>query len=161
LRNGDRRATRRNGADAKRCEPGDIEHVSGQLGDAALALAAIDGRADIDPLRLASLERRLNEPQPRVALGVALRGVASSALDVSDGLTGDLGHVLAASRVGAALDLSAIPRAPSFVTCWRGASATWRSAACSPAAMTTSFASPRQLRCASASRSIALALALR
>jgi thiamine-monophosphate kinase len=89
--------------------PGDLVYVSGQLGDAALALAAIDGRADIDPLRLASLERRLNEPQPRVALGVALRGVASSALDVSDGLTGDLGHVLAASRVGAVLDLSAIP----------------------------------------------------
>jgi len=89
--------------------PGDLVYVSGQLGDAALALAAINGRADIDPLRLASLERRLNEPQPRVALGVALRGVASSALDVSDGLTGDLGHVLAASRVGAALDLSAIP----------------------------------------------------
>ena len=89
--------------------PGDIVYVSGQLGDAALALAAIDGRADIDPLRLASLERRLNEPQPRVALGVALRGVASSALDVSDGLTGDLGHVLTASRVGAALDLAAIP----------------------------------------------------
>jgi thiamine-monophosphate kinase len=89
--------------------PGDIVYVSGQLGDAALALAARDDRAEVDPIRLASLERRLNEPQPRVALGVALRGVASSALDVSDGLTGDLGHILAASRVGATLDLRAIP----------------------------------------------------
>jgi thiamine-monophosphate kinase len=89
--------------------PGDIIYVSGQLGDAALALAALDGRTDVAPLRLAALERRLNEPQPRVALGVALRGVASAALDISDGLTGDLGHVLTASRVGAAVDLTAIP----------------------------------------------------
>ena len=89
--------------------PGDIVYVSGQLGDAALALAASDGRVDVDPLHLATLERRLNEPQPRVALGVALRGVASAALDISDGLTGDLGHILAASRVGATLDLPAVP----------------------------------------------------
>ena len=89
--------------------PGDIVYVSGQLGDAALALAAADGRVEVDPLHLATLERRLNEPQPRVALGVALRNVASAALDVSDGLTGDLGHILAASRVGAALDLEAVP----------------------------------------------------
>jgi thiamine-monophosphate kinase len=89
--------------------PGDAVYVSGQLGDAALALAGIEGRTDVDARRLASLERRLNEPQPRVALGVALRGVASAALDVSDGLTGDLGHILAASRVGATLDLAAIP----------------------------------------------------
>jgi thiamine-monophosphate kinase len=83
--------------------------VSGRLGDAALALAALDGRVDIEPSRLASLEQRLNEPQPRVALGVALRGVASAALDVSDGLTGDIGHVLAASRVGALIDVGAVP----------------------------------------------------
>jgi thiamine-monophosphate kinase len=89
--------------------PGDLVYVSGQLGDAALALAALDGRVDLEPLRLAALERRLNEPQPRVALGVALRGVASASLDISDGLTGDLRHVLAASRVGATIDLAAIP----------------------------------------------------
>jgi thiamine-monophosphate kinase len=89
--------------------PGDIVYVSGRLGDAALALAARDGRVDIEQSSLGTLERRLDEPQPRVALGVALRGVASAALDVSDGLTGDLSHVLAASRVGASLDLRALP----------------------------------------------------
>ena len=89
--------------------PGDVVYVSGRLGDAALALAARDGRVDIEQSSLGALERRLDEPQPRVALGVALRGVASAALDVSDGLTGDLSHVLAASRVGASLALRALP----------------------------------------------------
>jgi thiamine-monophosphate kinase len=89
--------------------PGDEIYVSGQLGGASLALAVAAGRTDVESTRLAALDRRLNEPQPRVALGVALRGVASAALDVSDGLTGDLGHVLTASRVGATLDLASIP----------------------------------------------------
>jgi thiamine-monophosphate kinase len=97
-------ALRRSGA-----SPGDVVYVSGQVGDAALALAAKAARIEIDPGTLDALERRLDLPQPRVALGVALRGVASAALDISDGLTGDLGHVLAASRVGATLDVAAIP----------------------------------------------------
>ena len=94
--------------------PGDTVYVSGRLGDAALALAAAAGRTDVNAESLAALVRRLDEPQPRVALGVALRGIASSALDVSDGLTGDLGHVLKASRVGATLDLAAIPCADAL-----------------------------------------------
>lgn len=89
--------------------PGDVIYVSGRLGDAALALAVAQGLTDVDAARLPALEQRLDAPEPRVALGVALRGVASAALDVSDGLTGDLGHVLTASRVGATLDLAAIP----------------------------------------------------
>jgi thiamine-monophosphate kinase len=89
--------------------PGDIVYVSGRVGDAALALAVAAGRTDIDATTLATLSPRLDEPQPRVALGVALRGIASAAIDVSDGLTGDLGHVLTASRVGAVVDLAAIP----------------------------------------------------
>ena len=89
--------------------PGDIVYVSGRLGDAALAVAVRDGRVDIERSRLAPLEKRLDEPQPRVALGVSLRGVASAALDISDGLTGDLAHVLAASRAGALLGLRALP----------------------------------------------------
>ena len=101
--------------------PGDIVYVSGRLGDAALALAAAAGRTDVDAESLAQLTQRLNEPQPRVALGVALRGVASAALDVSDGLTGDLGHVLAASRVGASVDLAAIPCADALRTKLDGA----------------------------------------
>jgi thiamine-monophosphate kinase len=94
--------------------PGDTVYVSGRVGDASLALAATAGRTEVDAESLALLARRLDEPQPRVALGVALRGVASSALDISDGLTGDLGHVLKASRVGATLDLAAIPCADAL-----------------------------------------------
>jgi thiamine-monophosphate kinase len=90
-------------------KPGDTIYVSGTLGDAALALAVESGRTRVDDEAHAPLLRRLHAPQPRVALGVALRGIASSALDVSDGLTGDLGHILAASRAGASVDLAAIP----------------------------------------------------
>ena len=89
--------------------PGDIVYVSGRLGDAALALAAAVDRTGVDEAALPLLRERLDAPEPRVALGVALRGVATSAIDLSDGLTGDLGHILDASRVGASLDLAAIP----------------------------------------------------
>jgi thiamine-monophosphate kinase len=89
--------------------PGDTIFVSGRLGDASLALAVAARRVEIDPILLPALQRRLHAPEPRVALGVALRGVASAALDVSDGITGDVGHILDASRVGATIDLAAIP----------------------------------------------------
>jgi len=89
--------------------PGDTIFVSGALGDAALALAFAAGRTDVDEASLPALQRRLDRPEPRIALGVALRGIASSAIDLSDGLTGDLGHIVAASRVGATIDLAAIP----------------------------------------------------
>jgi thiamine-monophosphate kinase len=89
--------------------PGDIVYVSGTLGDAALALAAAERRVRIDAATLSTLSQRLDTPEPRVALGQALRGMASSALDISDGLTGDLGHILDASRAGATIDLTAIP----------------------------------------------------
>jgi thiamine-monophosphate kinase len=89
---------------------GDIVYVSGTLGGAALALEVHAGRVHPGGAQdLSALERRLDRPEPRVALGIALRGIASSALDVSDGLTGDLGHVLDASHVGAAIDLAAVP----------------------------------------------------
>ncbi|MGE5088652.1 MAG: thiamine-phosphate kinase [Candidatus Levyibacteriota bacterium] len=94
--------------------PGDTIYVSGTLGDAALALAVAGGRTDVDARARAALERRLDAPEPRVALGVALRGVASSAIDVSDGLIGDLGHILTESRVGASVDLAAVPAAPAL-----------------------------------------------
>jgi thiamine-monophosphate kinase len=84
-------------------------YVSGTLGDAALALAVESGRTRVDDAAREALRQRLHAPQPRVALGVALRGIASSALDISDGLTGDLGHIVAASEVGASIDLGAIP----------------------------------------------------
>ena len=94
--------------------PGDTVYVSGTLGDAALALAVAGGRADVDSHSRAALDRRLDAPEPRVALGVALRGVASGAIDVSDGLIGDLGHILAESRVGATVDLASVPSSPAL-----------------------------------------------
>ena len=89
--------------------PGDVIFISGMLGDAALAVAAAQRRTKVDGTLLPALQRRLDRPEPRIALGVALRDIASAALDLSDGLTGDLSHILAASRVGATIDLAAIP----------------------------------------------------
>ena len=83
---------------------GDDIYVSGTLGDARLALEALQGHLTLPPATLAAARLRLEMPTPRVALGQALRGIASSALDVSDGLLGDLGHILAQSRVGACID---------------------------------------------------------
>ena len=86
--------------------PGDDIYVSGTLGDARLALEALQGHITLAPEVLAAARLRLEQPTPRVALGQALRGVASSALDVSDGLLGDLGHILRASGTGACIDTS-------------------------------------------------------
>lgn len=94
--------------------PGDDILVSGRLGDAALALAGLQRRTHLDDAALSALRARLEWPEPRVALGERLRGLASAAIDVSDGLTGDLGHVLDASGVGADVDLALIPCAPAL-----------------------------------------------
>jgi thiamine-monophosphate kinase len=91
---------------------GDDVYVSGTLGDAALALAALTGKTRIAAAALAPLRQRLERPEPRVALGERLRGVATAALDLSDGLTGDLAHILDASGLGADLELARIPRSP-------------------------------------------------
>ena len=84
--------------------PGDDIYVSGTLGDARLALEALLGHTPLPADVLARARQRLERPTPRVALGLALRGVASSAMDVSDGLLGDLSHILKASGVGARID---------------------------------------------------------
>jgi thiamine-monophosphate kinase len=94
--------------------PGDDVYVSGALGDAALALAAMAGRVRLVGDALAAAQTRLEAPVPRVALGLALRGVATAAIDVSDGLIGDLGHILERSAAGAMLELAAIPRSPAL-----------------------------------------------
>ncbi|WP_027994505.1 thiamine-phosphate kinase [Simplicispira psychrophila] len=85
---------------------GDDLYVSGTLGDARLALEALQGHITLAPDTLAAARLRLEAPTPRVALGLALRGVAHSAMDISDGLLGDLGHLLRASGVGACIDTS-------------------------------------------------------
>ena len=87
-------------------KPGDDLYVSGTLGDARLALEALLGRTALPAEVLARARARLERPTPRMALGQALRGVASSAMDVSDGLLGDLAHILNASGVGARIDTS-------------------------------------------------------
>ncbi|MDR6769026.1 thiamine-monophosphate kinase [Acidovorax delafieldii] len=86
--------------------PGDDIYVSGTLGDARLALESLLGHIALPAEVLARARQRLERPTPRVALGLALRGVASSAMDVSDGLLGDLSHILKASGVGARIDTS-------------------------------------------------------
>lgn len=89
---------------------GDEVWVSGELGDARLALEAFRGQVQLDAEAFAACRLRMERPTPRVALGQALQGLASSCIDVSDGLIGDLGHVLQASGVGATLKLDALPR---------------------------------------------------
>jgi thiamine-monophosphate kinase len=81
----------------------------GGLGDARLALEAFRDRVALPADHFASVRARMECPTPRIALGLALRGLATSAIDLSDGLTGDLGHVLARSGVGATIDADALP----------------------------------------------------
>ena len=83
---------------------GDDLYVSGTLGDARLALEVLRGRLTLAPDALAVARIRLEQPTPRVALGQALRSIATSAIDVSDGLSGDLGHILRQSGVGARIE---------------------------------------------------------
>jgi thiamine-monophosphate kinase len=85
---------------------GDDIYVSGTLGDARLALEAMRGNVTLTEQAFATARKRLESPTPRVHLGLALRGIASSAIDVSDGLLGDLGHILKQSQVGATIDTS-------------------------------------------------------
>lgn len=96
------RALRRDGA-----RVGDDVWVSGTLGDAALALAA--GRLGLASRDRRALRLKLDAPTPRVGLGIALRGLARSAIDVSDGLIADLGHICERSSVAAVVDFARIP----------------------------------------------------
>ena len=93
---------------------GDSVWLSGALGDASLAFAHHAGRVVLTADEAAACWNALLRPAPRVALGIQLRGLASAAIDVSDGLVGDLGHVLEASKVGAVLELAAIPRSKAL-----------------------------------------------
>ena len=107
------RALRRDGA-----RPGDAILVTGSLGDAALALAR--GAAAPPGLRA-----RLDRPLPRIAAGQVLREFASSAIDISDGLLADLGHIVRASGVGAELWVDELPRSVAFHQSLDPAQADW------------------------------------
>lgn len=90
-------------------KPGDEIWVSGKLGDAALALAALQGRLELNQEELNACLPALHMPQPRVELGLLLNIMVHSAIDVSDGLLADLGHILQASGVGAEINLQYVP----------------------------------------------------
>jgi thiamine-monophosphate kinase len=96
--------------------------VSGSVGDAALGLQALLGRATLPPDLLAHTRQRLETPSPRVALGLALRGVASACADVSDGLLGDLGHILDRSGRGANISLQGAMLSGAACAAFTGAS---------------------------------------
>ncbi len=89
---------------------GDIVYVSGTIGDAALGLAAVQGAfSDLAPSALEIITERHHRPQPRLALGARLFGLASAAIDISDGLVQDLGHICKNSNVGATIRADDIP----------------------------------------------------
>jgi thiamine-monophosphate kinase len=86
------------------------------LGDARLALEVLRGHVALSGDAFERVRQRMDLPEPRVALGLALRGVAHAAIDLSDGLVGDLQHVLTASKVGATVHVDALPRSSIMAT---------------------------------------------
>jgi len=105
-------ALRRDGA-----KVGDEVWLSGCTGDAALALAHLNGRIRLSDAAQAHCLARLHTPVPCVALGLALRGLATSAIDVSDGLVADLGHIGARSGVAVDLRYADVPRSRALASC--------------------------------------------
>jgi thiamine-monophosphate kinase len=93
---------------------GDDIYISGTVGDARLALEVFRGTHTASAEAFEHARLRMEQPTPRVALGVALRAVANAAIDVSDGLLGDLGHILKRSAVGAQIDTGWLQSAGSF-----------------------------------------------
>ncbi|MGN6517692.1 MAG: thiamine-phosphate kinase [Rhizomicrobium sp.] len=101
---------RRNGA-----KPGDRVFVSGTIGDGGGGLDVLSGkRIQGSPAERNALAERYQLPTPRLALGRALRGVATAMLDISDGLLADLGHIADTSRVGIAVDAALVPLSGAY-----------------------------------------------
>ncbi len=94
--------------------PGDLVLVSGTLGDAAAALRWLDQPETQDTEHQRFLRHRYMYPEPRVALGRSLRGIASAAIDISDGLLADLGHICRRSGVAARVDSRTLPLSPAL-----------------------------------------------
>jgi thiamine-monophosphate kinase len=98
------KALQRDGA-----KPGDLIYVTGFLGDAALALACLQKKMTLSEDELSRIRPRLETPTPRVSAGLALRDIATAAIDISDGLVADLGHILQQSFMGATLNVFDLP----------------------------------------------------
>jgi thiamine-monophosphate kinase len=93
---------------------GDTIYVTGTLGDAGAGLRVKQGLLNPPAPVAKSLLEKLEQPRPRVAVGLALRGLANAAIDISDGLNADLGHVLTASNVGADISVDKLPLSDNF-----------------------------------------------
>jgi len=103
------KAIRRSGA-----KVGDDIWVSGTIGDARLTLAALQHEINLPANELIRIEARMHNPTPRIELGVKLRDIANASLDISDGLLGDLQHILKQSQVGAEISLNLLPKSATL-----------------------------------------------